>query len=183
VRDGADLFGGAAVERGSGNFEDGEVEVDLAAMVDFVFGHEAEPLPGGDGSVAGSGAFSLKVGVGEAGKDFDGFGVELGHQSDDVFERGSEFFGVCGVAAGIALNVFGPHVTFRDGDVAEEIAKCEFSGGVGPIDFVGWNAASYTEGAFADVAEVVEEGLDGLDFHGEPRRFILARDGKNGGWS
>ena len=155
------MFGGEAVEGRGGDAEEAEVEIDLAAVVDFVFEHEAEPLPGGDGGGVGGLAFALEVGVGKAGEDFERFGVEFLHKGEDVFKAVGEFFAVSGVAGGAALDGFGPHVAFGDGNVAEEIAEGEFAGGVGPIDFFGRDAAGDAEGAFADVVEVVEEGLDG----------------------
>jgi hypothetical protein len=162
----ADLFGGEAVEGRGGDVEEAEVEIDLAAVVNLVFEHEAEPLPGRDGGGVGSLAFALEVGVGEAGEDFERFGVELFHEAKDFIEAVGEFFAVSGVAGGTALDGFGPHVALGDGDVAEEIAEGEFVGGVGPVDFVGRDAAGDAHGAFAYVMEVVEERLDGLDFHG-----------------
>ena len=66
----------------------------------------------------------------------------------------------------MALSVFGEEVALGDGDVAEKIAEGEATGGVGPVEFVRRDAAGDAEGAFADVGEVLEEGLDGGDFHG-----------------
>ena len=40
-----------------------------------------------------------------------------------------------------------------------------FPGSVGPIDFVGRNAAGHAHGALADVVKIFEEWLDGGDFH------------------
>jgi len=138
--------------------------------MDFVFGHEAEPLPGGDESAIGSLAFALEVVVGEAGEDFHGFGVEAVHEGKDVVEAVGEFFAVSGVERRVVLDGFGPHVAFRSGDVTEKIAESEFAGGVGPVDLVGRNAAGNAESAFTDVGEIVKERLDGGDFHGA---FIL----------
>jgi hypothetical protein len=139
--------------------------------MDFVFGHEAEPLPGGDGCGAGSLAFALKVGVGEAGEDFHGFSVKAIHEGEDVIEAVGEFLALGSEAGGFVLDGFGPHITFGYGDVTQEIAECEFPGGVGPIDFIGRDAAGDAEGAFADVGEVVEEGLNGEDFHGVSQSY------------
>ena len=91
--------------------------------------------------------------------------MEALHEGENVFQAVGEFFALGGETARFVLDGFGPHVTFGDGDVAEEIAKGEFSRSVGPVDLVGRNTAGDAEGAFTDVAEVVEERLDGGDFH------------------
>jgi hypothetical protein len=161
------LFRGEAIEWGSGDVEESEVEIDLTAMMDFVFDHEAEPLPCGDGSGVRSLAFALEVGVREPGENLQGFSVEAVHEREDVVEAIGQIFGVGSVASGLVLDAFGPHVALGDGNVAKEIAEGEFSGSVGPIDFVGRDAASDAKSAFANVAEIMEEGLDGEDFHGE----------------
>ena len=169
---GADLFGGEAVKRGSGDAEKAEIKINLAAMMDFVFEHEAEPLPGGDGGVVGSLTFALEVGVGEAREDFDRFGVETLHEGENVFETVGEIFFVRGVAGGTALHGFGPHVTLGDGDVAQKIAERELSWYVGPIDFIGRDAARHAQGTLAYIFKIFRKWLDGDDFHGALAKIL-----------
>src|SRR5208282_2179565 len=85
---------------------------------------------------------------------------------DHIFVTVSEFFAVSGVTSGTALHIFGPHVAFRDGEVAQDVAESEFAGSVGPIDFVGRDAARHAHGSLANVSEIVQKWLNGFNFHG-----------------
>ena len=163
---GFDLFGGGAKEGRGGDAEEAEIVVNLAAMMDFVLGHGAEEDPDGNLRTGGSGAEALKIGIGEAGEDFAGFGVEAFEEGEDVVEAVGEMLAFRGVAMGMAEDGFGEHEAFGDGDVAEEIAGGEFSGGAGGFEFVRGDAAGGAEGALVNAVEVFEEGLDGADFHG-----------------
>jgi hypothetical protein len=163
---GFDLLGGGSEERRSRDAEEAEVVVDLAAMMDFVLGHGAEEDPDGNLRAGGSGAEALEVGVGEAGEDFAGFGVEAFEEGEDVVETVGELFVFGGVAVGMAEDGFGEHEAFGDGDVAEEIAGGEFSGGAGGFEFVRGDAAGGADGAFVNAVDIFEEGLDRADFHG-----------------
>src|SRR5579864_5606613 len=93
--------------------------------------------------------------------------MEFFHEGQDVFHAIGEFLIVRCIAARMALDGFGPHITFDDRDVAKEIAERESSWGVGPVDFIWRDAASDAHGAFADVLLIAEEGLDGMKFHEE----------------
>ena len=48
----------------------------------------------------------------------------------------------------------------------QEITKREFAGRVGPIDFVRRDATRYAHGALANISKIVQERLNGFDFHG-----------------
>lgn len=134
-------------------------------MMSFVLGHGAEPFPGSDFGAAGSFTFFLEVVVGELREELQRFGMEAVEEGHDFVEGGAEFLAVGSVAAGATEYIFGPHVALGDGKMAEEIAESEMTGRAGPIDFVGRDAAGDAESTLADVAEILQEGLDGANFH------------------
>lgn len=151
------LFFGESVERRRRNFQHGEINIDLSAMMDFVFDHQAEPFPKCDACAVGSGRFFVQVGVGDGGENFRGFAVEAVNVGEDGVMAIGESAIVVGITAGLEARVFGPHVTLGSGEMAEEIAECEAAGLEGPFDFVWRDAASYAEGALADFCELVDE--------------------------
>ena len=63
------------------------------------------------------------------------------------------------------VHVFRPHVTLGDSEVAKEIAEGEVAFAIRPVNFVWWDTTSYLERALASVAEVLQKGLDGVNFH------------------
>src|SRR5690242_12155585 len=65
------FFRGQAVQGRSGNTEHCEIEINLAAMMDFMLHHRAQPFPYRNRSAARRFALALQIGVSEAGKDFD----------------------------------------------------------------------------------------------------------------
>jgi hypothetical protein len=70
------------------------------------------------------------------------------------------------VGGGPALHVFGPHVSFRHGEMPQNVAEREFSVGVCPIDFVGRDAPRHAHGPLANDPEIMQKWLNGFDFHG-----------------
>src|SRR5580704_9651533 len=81
-----------------------------------------------------------------------------------------------GVASRTALHIFRPHIAFRYGEVAQQIAERELSFGVRPIDFVGRNASRDAHGALANGSPIVEERLNGEDFHTDLEHLIDYRE-------
>jgi hypothetical protein len=47
----------------------------------------------------------------------------------------------------------------------QQVGEREFSWRVGPVDFVWRDAARHAHGALANIFEIVQERLDGADFH------------------
>ena len=70
-----ELFFGEAEEGGDGAAAEAGHEVELAAVVGFVFGHGPQPLPGSHGGAGRVHAGGQQVGVGEGAEDGHGFGV------------------------------------------------------------------------------------------------------------
>ena len=91
-------------------------------MVDFMLRHGAKPFVDGDFTAARIGALAQKIFVAEFCEDAHGFSVEALHEGQDALVIGGEFWAVGDVAALMILNIFRKHETFRDGDVAQEIA-------------------------------------------------------------
>jgi hypothetical protein len=56
-----DLLGSESVDRRSRRFEQRKININLAAMMDFVLHHGAQPLAHWDGSAVGSGAAALQI--------------------------------------------------------------------------------------------------------------------------
>ena len=153
----ANLFFGEAVEWWRGNFKHGEININLSAMMDFMFDHEAEPFPEGDACAIGSDCFFVEIGVGERAENFHGFLVEAIHVIENIFKAFGERAIVARIAAGLEARVFGPHESFGAGDVAQEIAECEAARFERPFDLRSWNAAGDAESAGADFGELVGE--------------------------
>jgi hypothetical protein len=165
ARSRADLFRGEAEDGRRGDAEDAEVVVDLAAVMDFVLDHGAQAEADGRFGAGDGHAAALEVVVSEAAENFHRFSVRLFHEREDVVEAVGELFAVRGVAAGFALDVFGPEVAFDDGEVARQVAESEFSRGAGPVELAGRDAARDAHGAVANAVEIFQERLDGADFH------------------
>ena len=115
--------------------------------------------------MVGSLAFQLEIFVGEAGENVHGLGMKLFHKGHHILVSLGEFFAVSSVAAGLALNVFSPHVALGDRQMPKDVTECEFAGGVGPFDFVRRNAPRHAHSAFANSSKIMEERLNGADFH------------------
>jgi hypothetical protein len=99
--------------------------------------------------------------VGKAGEDFHDCLCKssIRKRSGRKFRRS---LAVRSVAAGEALNIFRQEIALGGGDVAEKIAEGESAGSAGLVDFVARDAMSNAEGAFAHVAEILEEGSESL---------------------
>lgn len=126
-------------------------------MMDFVLGHQAEPLPESDCRAVGRYALAEEVGVGERTENLHGFVMK----EVDVREHGvvtvGQFARVAGIAAWEEARVFAPHVTLGAGKVSEEIAEGEAAGLERPFELIGRDAFCDAEGAGANFFEVVEE--------------------------
>src|SRR4029077_12301187 len=123
--------------------------VDLAAVMGFVLDHGAQAMADGEFGAGDGSAGALEGAVAEAGENLHGLGVRFFHEGEDVVEAVGELFAVRGVAAGLALNVFGPEVAFDDGEVARKVAESELSRRAGPVELVGRDAARDAHGALA----------------------------------
>jgi len=99
--------------------QQGKAQIDLAAVVDLVFGHQTEPFPGGDFSFSGRLAFVLEIGVAQARENFFRFPVETVHEGKNFLKTGGEGFVVRRVKTGFSVNGFCPHIAFRHRDVAQ----------------------------------------------------------------
>ena len=115
----ANFFGSQAVERRRLYSQHCQIQINLPAVMDFVFGHEAKPFPGGDSRIVGSFAFALEVFVGELRENFHRLRMQAFDKGHHVFVAVGEFLAVSGVARGTALHVFGPHVALRDGEMPQ----------------------------------------------------------------
>jgi len=162
----ANFLGGQSVERRGFYTKHSQIKINLPTVMNFMLWHEAEPFPRGDGGVVGSLTFTLKVFVGETRENFHRFGMQAFDEGHHVFITVSEFFAVSCVTGGSALHVFGPHVTLGYGEMPKDVAERELSGRVGPIDFVRRDAARDAHGTLANISTIVQEWLNGFDFHG-----------------
>ena len=101
----------------------------------FVFHHGAQPFGGLNIRTARGFAFALQMlpsdNFEKIAKDS---GLQAFHQFDDAVVAGGNFGAMAGVAADAILNIFGKHVTFGDGQVAQEIAERKFAGRIGPVN-------------------------------------------------
>jgi hypothetical protein len=137
----------------------------LAAVMDFVLHHQAQPFPLRDFRVVGRLAFVLQIFVAEFRKNLHGFRVQPFHERHHVFVAVGQLFAMRCVAAGVALCGLRPHEAFCHCDVPQQIAQREFSRCVAPVQFVRRNAARHAHGAFAHISEILQERLNGSDFH------------------
>lgn len=67
------LLGGQPVQRGSGDVEHRQINVDLSAMMDFVLYHRTQPFPNRDGSTFRGRTFAIEFIVAEARDDLETF--------------------------------------------------------------------------------------------------------------
>src|SRR5580765_1827564 len=147
-----------------------------------MFDHEAKPFPSGYGRSVGGLTFSLEVIVGEPRENFHRFGVEAFDEGHHIFVAIRQFFAVRDVAAGPALDIFGPHVAFRYGEMPQQVAGREFSWRVAPINFVQRDAARHAHGAPTNISKIVQERLDGFDFHGDSHGRRAASEAYRMSW-
>ncbi len=71
-----------------------------------------------------------------------------------------------GVTAEFSLDIFRPHEALGHCEMPQDIAKREFAGRIGPVDFVRRDTARHAHGALANISKIVQERLYGFDFHG-----------------
>src|SRR5260221_412975 len=80
-----------------------------------------------------------------------------------------QFLAVALVLAWLPLQILSPHITFSNRDVPQQVAEREFPRRVAPVQLVCRNAAGHPHGAFADIPEIAQKRLDGLNLHGDLR--------------
>lgn len=137
--------------------------------MNFVLGHQPEPLPECDGARVNGGAFHLQVVVGEAAENFHGFIVEAIQVGECRVVSVGQFAAMARIAAGLEASVFRPHVPLDSGEVAQQVAQSETAGLEGPFEFFGRDALGDADGAGADFFKIVEElSVLGIGVHLDP---------------
>ena len=126
-------------------------------MVNFVFEHGAQQLPGGDGNAVRGNAFFLEVCLGHPTENFHGFGVHAFHEGDDIVQPVGEFASAAFVTARESDGAFGEDVALGGGDVPCQIAESKFSRSAGPLDFVRRDAADQAHRTSANLLEIMKK--------------------------
>src|SRR5213593_3000282 len=99
----ANLLFCQTVERRRADAEDAEVNVDLAAVVDFMFDHRAQPLADAQLRASRSGALLVQIGVGERSKNLHRFFVHAAKVRERRVVVVGELAAISRIAASSAL--------------------------------------------------------------------------------
>jgi len=127
--------------------------------MNLVFGHRTQPLPHRDLHSSRILTFFLEVAVGKPCKDFHRFGVQSFHQREHIVLSAGELLAMLRVTANVPLNILREHESFRDRDMPQQIAQCEFTGRITPIHLVRWHTPRHPHRALPHIPKIVQKRL------------------------
>lgn len=141
------------------------MEVDLAAVVGFVFDHGSQPLPGRDLASRRGVHPSRQIVWRHRSEQLVRLLVHLAQIGQDRLVPLGEGWAVSGIAAGAAEHVLGEHPAFGGGEMSQEIAEAPSVRCGSPFDLVRRYETSHSESSVANAIEVREETHDVVDLH------------------
>jgi hypothetical protein len=106
------MFGSESVDRRSRRFERRKIDINLAAMMDVVLHHGAQPLPHGEGRTIGRGAPAFKVSSRHVRKHSDRLAMQAFSEPDDFVAAHAVFLAAPVVTAAVAFRDFEENVQF-----------------------------------------------------------------------
>ena len=153
-----ELFFGEAEEGSDGAAAEAGQEVELAAVVGFVFGHGPQPLPSRHGGTGRVHAGGHQVGFRQGAEDGQGFGVAAVQVGAHAVQARGQLHPVARVRAGAALHVLRVHEARQPQPVAEQVAEAEGPGRRRPRQILRHQRRPHPHRAGPGVAPVGEEG-------------------------
>src|SRR6266566_3899682 len=160
-----DFFRGHAIERGRGDVQKAEHQIDLATVVGFVLDHGPQPLPGGDRGAGWGEAFPFKVRVRQRPENRQRFHAERIQESHNRLEALGKVTAASGVAAGASRHRLCVHVALDCSKMPHEVAEGELAGMRAPLDLVRRNTNHDAARTAANGSPIVEERSDRANFH------------------
>ena len=146
-----------AIERRRLDTEHPEHQVQLPAVVDLVFLHRAQPLPGGHRHVARRRAFCGELLRRERTEDRHRFAVQAIHERQHGVAAVGQLAAVRCIAAWTSADGLRPHVAFGGRQVSDEISESKGARLIRPFDLVGRDQQGDPFRALAHAFEVFQE--------------------------
>src|SRR5262249_52882592 len=132
-------------------------DVDLAAVMNFVLGHQAEPFADTQLGAARRYTPLLEVLIAKSAQYSHRLLVEAAHVREDRVVAVGQLPAVSGIAARPQLSILDEHPAFDAAKMAKDVAERELAGLVRPLDSVGWNAGCNAHRPLAHAIEVLGE--------------------------
>jgi hypothetical protein len=91
---GPNFLGCESIKRRRGHAKNSQIQIKLAAMMDFVFCHGTKAFPHRHFDLSHVSAFGLKIGVGQLAEDGHRLGMQAFHERENIFETFSQLLAV-----------------------------------------------------------------------------------------